>query len=667
MAKASSARAVERGVRTSSTTGAQVVVTPTMASSQVNGAARPGPTTPRRKPWPEGYDGEPIDRGRRVLSTAKFPCFGPSCASEGKWHGANTWCVPFCDWKMWNGGDKINCWQRMCDACAAAKGCHAPAEVDIAAVGDATAATTGASGCTTVSIGTTSGLTTHPRADQYPKAAFDDEDWDQELENARRQAESASVASRSNETNLSTSPPPPPTQPELKPQREREIAKDLWRQLAPDIFRSDHYGFLHKPKPQGTGGGKAVMVNDKMLKEFRHKYPELPFLHPPPAAAAAKQLLADGGGEWTEGLMQQAKGLFEAQAAGLAICLVMPELTSRDELMKDPRFQVQGQPGACKQICPHCNENTFVLRGELNVNDMSCMRFAYGATHVVLGVCIGLHCCNPHCPAVLDKRTPEQIATLTGIVKDGIFGKAARNNIGAMQQLGVAFWPTDYDTMSTWPAQVHAPLLVSCVLSTARKCVPCLQVLETFKGLVFWKTGGAMADLIRQQVEGCCTMRIADRGRLYESIAKERELHALQAYLRFVDEQRDKFVTATATKRDSLSPSFRTAGFTTHARAPVRPRAARTEPAHPPEFAKFPKWDFSKRSNSAWHPSDRNLRHLLIKYHEMVEPVLHAHLTCRSLGRGASSDATFKLMIRTKGIHGKVPLSAHACPFRAQV
>ena len=97
------------------------------------------------------------------------------------------------------------------------------------------------------------------------------------------------------------------------------------------------------------------MVNDKMLKEFRQKYPELPFVHPPPAAVAAMQLLADGGGEWTEGLMQQAKGLFEAQAAGLAICLVMPELTSRDELMKDTRFQVQGQPGACKQICPHFN------------------------------------------------------------------------------------------------------------------------------------------------------------------------------------------------------------------------------------------------------------------------------------------------------------------------
>jgi hypothetical protein len=57
------------------------------------------------------------------------------------------------------------------------------------------------------------------------------------------------------------------------------------------------------------------------------------------------QLLADGGGEWTEELMQQVKGLFEVQAAGLEICLVMPELTSRDELLKDPRFQVQGQPG----------------------------------------------------------------------------------------------------------------------------------------------------------------------------------------------------------------------------------------------------------------------------------------------------------------------------------
>ena len=191
-------------------------------------------------------------------------------------------------------------------------------------------------------------------------------------------------------------------------------------------------------------------------------------------------------------------------------------------------------------------------------------------------------------------------------------------------------------------------------------------MLQTFQGLVFWDKGGATGDLIRQQVDGCSTMRIADRGRMYESIAKDRELRALQAYLQFVEEQRNRFVAAMATKRDSLGPFFRTAGFTTRARPPPRARAARTETAHPPEFAKFPSWDFSKRSNSAWRPSDKNLRHLLIQYHEKVEPALHAHLTWRSLGRGASSDATWKLMIRTKGIHGKVPLSAHACPLRAQ-
>ena len=414
-----------------------------MASSQLNGAAPPGPTTPRW--WPEGYNGEPIDRGRRILSTAKFPCFGESCANHGKWHGANTLCVPFCDWKMWK-VDKVKCWQRMCDSCAAAKGCHAPAEDGIAADGD---------------------------KDEYPNADFGKEGWDQELEDACKQAELASVAARPNQTNLSTPPPPPPPpQPELTPEREREIAKHAWRQLAQDIFRSDHEGFLHKPKSQGTGGGKPVMVDDKMLTEFRLKFPQLPFVQPPPPEVAAMQLLADGGGEWTEGLMQQVKGLFEAQAAGLEICLVMPELTSRDQLRKDPRFQVQGQPGACKQICPHCKVNTFVLRGELNVNDMSCMRFAYGAPRVVLGVCIGLHCCNPCCPAVLDKRTPQQIATLTGIVKDGIFGTAAKNKIGAMQRLGVAFLPLDYAVMSTLPPEVYPPLLFSCVLCTARNSVP---------------------------------------------------------------------------------------------------------------------------------------------------------------------------------------------------
>jgi hypothetical protein len=98
----------------------------------------------------------------------------------------------------------IKCRQRMCDARAAAEGCHAPAEVDIAAaaVGDATAAThrrdTGASGCATVSVDSPSRLGLHPggpptrgRADQYPKADFrvDDGDWDQDLESACRQAE----------------------------------------------------------------------------------------------------------------------------------------------------------------------------------------------------------------------------------------------------------------------------------------------------------------------------------------------------------------------------------------------------------------------------------------------------------------------------------------------
>ena len=154
-----------------------------MASSQLNGAAPPGPTTPRW--WPEGYNGEPIDRGRRILSTAKFPCFGESCANHGKWHGANTLCVPFCDWKMWK-VDKVKCWQRMCDSCAAAKGCHAPAEDGIAADGD---------------------------KDEYPNADFGKEGWDQELEDACKQAELASVAARPNQTNLSTPERKRPTSP----------------------------------------------------------------------------------------------------------------------------------------------------------------------------------------------------------------------------------------------------------------------------------------------------------------------------------------------------------------------------------------------------------------------------------------------------------------------
>jgi hypothetical protein len=160
-----------------------------------------------------------------------------------------------------------------------------------------------------------------------------------------------------------------------------------------------------------------------------------------------------------------------------------------------------------------------------------------------------------------------------------------------------------------------------------------------------------MFDLIFQQVEGCGTMTIADRARVYRSLAKSREASALRAYLRFVDEQREALLAGSTTgqQRTLVDCGFKP--------RETRSRRGGTESTLTlPEFGKFPGWKFVNYNNSLWNPSKRNLRSLLINYYNMVEPELHAHIICRDPGRGASSDATFRLMIRTKGNHGKVPL-----------
>ena len=130
------------------------------------------------------------------------------------------------------------------------------------------------------------------------------------------------------------------------------------------------------------------------------------------------------------------------------------------------------------------------------------------------------------------------------------------------------------------PRGAHAILRDVCASGT--QLCP-MQVRELFQGLVFWKNGGAMFDFIFQQVEGCGTMTIADRARVYRSLAKSREASALRAYLRFVDEQREALLAGSTTRQQRTLVDC---GFTPRT---TRSRRGGTESTlTPPEFGKFP-------------------------------------------------------------------------------
>ena len=63
---------------------------------------------------------------------------------------------------------------------------------------------------------------------------------------------------------------------------------------------------------------------------------------------------------------------------------------------------------------------------------------------------------------------------------------------------------------------------------------------------------------------------------------------------------------------------------------------------------KWPAWRLPKFSNSLLYPTALNLRSTLVSLHRRLEPWLLGDMVRRSPGKGASSDGTFRLMMRTK-------------------
>jgi hypothetical protein len=111
--------------------------------------------------------------------------------------------------------------------------------------------------------------------------------------------------------------------------------------------------------------------------------------------------------------------------------------------------------------------------------------------------------------------------------------------------------------------------------------------------------------------------------------------------------------TATATANANATI---TANTTTATTANATTATTATATANATEWpSRWPAWRLPKMTDSLLHPTALNLRSILIALHAQYEPWLLGDMVRRSPGKGASSDGTFRLMMRTR-TDGKVLL-----------
>ena len=387
--------------------------------------------------------------------------------------------------------------------------------------------------------------------------------------------------------------PQPPRFMQHKEQRV-DLGKPLWSAVAAKMPRVGHDGKLHMPQAGGSVD----------LKALRREFPALPFITPPPAAARAqllRQSSADGTFS-TQELREQVRSCFECEAVGVELAVCMYEVTARDYMMEDERYHVHDERGhviGCKLFCPGgCCSNKLVLLDGVNLDHDTSVRFAYGNGRAIIPISRAYVCCNPDCPAVVAKSDEVSLQLLRKWTEDGLEGQSAKGKLGELKKLGAQFYGHDPRIMLELPRRVRA----------------------MYRGLLCWKQGGCDDEFAEKMLTS--KAKLAELEADMQATARARERKALEDYLAFV-----------RTQHAVRPPAERFFG------APASASAART---------KWPAWRLQQMSNSLLHPTAHNIRVTLTEYHKLVKPLLMGDMIRRSLGRGASSDGTFRLMIRTK-------------------
>ena len=544
-----------------------------------------------------------IKSGQPFEAVHHFPCIGTACAAHGVFHPAGTRAQGFRDFSDAHFRKETE-WQHMCLECAAqhseVQAWRDRYDARRRRAADAVSAEEEARRAQLEDEAIEAALAEIEAAAEQPTlmAAATTAAAAEAATEGMEAADAVVAAVMSRPPSRPTEPPvePPAEQPAEQPPRfiehkeqRKDLGKPLWAAVAPKIPRVGHDGRLHMPQ-----GGTAVD-----LKVLRREFPALPFITPAPAAARAAQLLhSSADGSWTRELMEQVRSCFECEAATIELAVVMPEVTAREQLMEDERYQVkeQGRVVGCKLFCPGCKSNKHVLVGDVNVDHEGSVRFAYGNGRAILPASRAYICCNPCCPDVLAKADDVSLQLLREWTADGILGSSAKGKLTELKKLGSQFFGHDARVMLELPRAVRA----------------------MYRGLLCWKQGGCDDEFAEKMLTS--KARLAELAADLQATARARERKALHDYLAFVRQQHG--ATRSADER-----FFGAA-----------PRAR----------AKWPGWRLQQMSDSLLHASAHNIRVTLIEYHGLLKPLLLGDMIRRSPGRGMSMDGTFRLLIRTK-------------------
>ena len=165
-------------------------------------------------------------------------------------------------------------------------------------------------------------------------------------------------------------------------------------------------------------------------------------------------------------------------------------------------------------------------------------------------------------------------------------------------------------------------LHVHCMHTTACYAMhrQCMLLLAPLKGLVFWAGQGGCDHLFGQKTLGF-NGTLAEVERDMHRVVKARQRDALIAY-----GQLASTLNARAKASEAMNNFLGRAG---------------------PTSTLWPTWSFLNMSDSLVVPTSKSIRTILVSYHRLYKPMLLGDLVRRSPGRCCSTDATFKLMIRT--------------------
>jgi len=282
----------------------------------------------------------------------------------------------------------------------------------------------------------------------------------------------------------------------------QEFGKAMWDEMASEIPRPQHDGSLKLP----TMGAPAAAAAD--LERLRRQYPSLPYVKPNAAARGMALIDASPDGVWTDELKQRARAGFEAEAAGVEVCVCFPELFAREYLMEDERYRTAD---GVKTPCMCCKSNKFVLMGSsLNVGTKSSQRYAYGDNRAIFVVSCHYHCFNPDCSSVQEKQKDEALTELRAIVATGVDGSNAEGKIEKLRKLGgPAFKGHDRRVIEMLPPKAR----------------------QMYQGLIMWEDGGCDdAFACKMLTSQASTAELAAE---IAVAAQAKEKAALEAYLRF--------------------------------------------------------------------------------------------------------------------------------------